>query len=89
MTSSNGNTTTRSISATDPLVKLGVLETNIGTIASEGDVVMLCHKMCEYAKEDGLSLINVDNPSLCKRTCDYYSQQTQHMSLSRQGQKER
>mgnify|MGYP001167529310 CR=1 FL=1 len=59
------------INTDDKMVKLAVLETGIQTIKCDNDRLQVCTKMCEYAKEDGVIIINKNNPNLCD-SCDFY-----------------
>lgn len=58
------------------MVKLAVLETRVNSITSNDDVDKICAKMCEYAKEDGIKIINNDNPNLCDPCNVYETRQT-------------
>ena len=55
----------REIIVKDKLVHLCVLETEIFKINNEQDRAILCNKMCEIAKEDGIAIINSSNSNLC------------------------
>lgn len=59
------------INTDDKIVKLATLETGIHVITCDDDRVKICTKMCEYAKEDGIQVINSNNPNLCN-SCSLY-----------------
>lgn len=60
------------IIANDKLVKIAMLETDIERVSGIEENVKICKQMCIYAKQDGLDIINKENPRLCTNTCDYY-----------------
>lgn len=62
------------INADDKLVKLAVIETEIKRVTCNDDREKICSKMCEYAKEDGVHIINKNNPNLCDSCSVYRSQ---------------
>lgn len=61
----------KEIITNDKLVHLAVLETKIHTIHNEEERNTICRKMCEIAKDDGVSIINESNGNLCG-ACNLY-----------------
>ena len=59
----------RELITSDQLVHLCVLETKIPVVNSEEERSKVCMKMCEYAKDDGVNIINTHNENFCG-SCD-------------------
>lgn len=55
----------------DKLVQLCVLETNIHKVETENQRDTVCKKMCDFAKDDGITIINQTNPHLCNPCSEY------------------
>ena len=59
----------------DKLVHLCVLETDIKIVHNEYERNEVCMKMCDYAKQDGVDIINQSNGDLCN-SCEHEKMQS-------------
>ena len=55
----------KKIEQSDRLISLAVMQTGIAVVRCEEDRQKICKKMCEFAQDDGVRVINDKNGNLC------------------------